>query len=191
MKEIVATEYADDIYNITNVAYQQYPEKYRPTIYEAEFKKSLSDWKNYKVYGAFYRESQVLCGYSWLKEHDSYIDFCVQKVIPRYEKFGINAAIVEKIIEDFNPRLGNGFYICDGARATLHETSFQDYLEKYFGFRKAYCNLHIKYRFPVNMIVGIIYPFRNLISKEGKISSKIKTVLFYEQVVRNCKHRQN
>ncbi len=29
--------------------------------------------------------------------------------------------------------------ICDGARIVQHETSFLDYLGKYFGFIKAYC----------------------------------------------------
>ncbi len=90
---------------------------------------------------------------------------------------------------DFNFKLGKDFYICDGARSTLHETAFQNYLEKYFGFRKAYCNLHMKYRLPIAIIVQLIYPFRNQIKKEGKLFSKIKTVLFFEKVARNCKNK--
>lgn len=46
--------------------------------------------------------------------------------------------MVARILEDNNDRLNKGFYINDGARSIRHETAFQDYLEKYFGFRKAY-----------------------------------------------------
>lgn len=79
------------------------------------------------------------------------------------------------------------FYICDGSRNSVHETNFQDYLEKYFGFRKAFCRLRMKYRFPIGLIVKGLYPFRSKIKKEGRISSKIANVLFYEEIVRKCK----
>ena len=189
VREIKAEEYADEIYEITSIVYQQYPDSYRPVIHEAEFKKSLCGWNSFRVYGAFHKESGKLCGYSWLKVYDSYVDFCVLKALPNYERLGINAAIVEKIVMDFNFKLGKDFYICDGARSTLHETAFQNYLEKYFGFRKAYCNLHMKYRLSIAIIVQLIYPFRNQIKKEGKLFSKIKTVLFFEKVARNCKNK--
>ena len=51
-----------------------------------------------------------------------------------------------EIKEEFSQKIGKNFYICDGERNILHETSFQNYLEKYFGFRKAYCKLNLKYR---------------------------------------------
>ncbi len=104
---------------------------------------------------------------------------------------GINASIVEKIVADFNDKLCKDFYICDGARSTLHETAFQNYLEKYFGFRKAYCRLHMKYRLPIAIIVQIIYPFRNKITNAGKIFSKIKTVLFFEEIAKQNKEGKN
>ena len=156
VKEIRADEYTDEIYEITATVYQQYPASYRPVIHEEKFKESLTGWEKFKVYGAFHKETGKLCGYAWLKVYDSYADFCVLKVLPAYERLGINAAIVEKIVVDFNSKLGNNFYICDGARALLHETAFQNYLEKYFGFRKAYCNLQMKYRFPIAIIVRVI-----------------------------------
>ncbi len=73
--------------------------------------------------------------------------------------------MVARILEDNNDSLNKGFYINDGARSIRHETAFQDYLEKYFGFRKAYCKLHIAYRFPVNIAVKLLYPFRKKIKK--------------------------
>ena len=54
---------------------------------------------------------------------------------------------------------------CDGARSFRHQTIFQDYLEKYFGFRKAYCRLHIKYKWYINIAVKLLYPLHGLLTK--------------------------
>lgn len=93
--------------------------------------------------------------------------------------------MVVAIVEDYNDRLGKHFYINDGARSIRHETAFQDYLEKYFGFRKAYCKLNIMYRFPLGIMVSVLYPFRNRISADGKLGSLISGVLKMEELSRN------
>ena len=184
---ISAEDYSEELYKITADAYTQYPEKYRPVVEHNSFIRGLKAWKKYRVYGAFNRENDKLCGYAWVNIHSSYIDFTCMKVSPEYERYGINAAIVCEILNSFEKQLENGIYICDGARASIHETNFQDYLEKYFGFRKAYCRLKMKYRFPIGLIVSILYPLRNQLENDGKISSKISNVLFYEKIARECK----
>ncbi len=50
----------------------------------------------------------------------------------------------------------------DGERSIYHQTNFQSYLEKYFGFRKAYCRLHLKFNPRINLFIQIIYPFRSV-----------------------------
>lgn len=82
------------------------------------------------VYGAFHKETKLLCSYAWLKDCDTYMDFCVLKSIPEYERLGVNAAVVSKVLEDINHCVGENYFICDGARNILHETAFQEYLEK-------------------------------------------------------------
>lgn len=95
--------------------------------------------------------------------------------------------MIVAIVEDYNEKLSRNFYINDGERAIRHETAFQDYLEKYFGFRKAYCRLNIKYRFPVNIVVRLLFPFRKNISKDSGIGSMISSVLHMEEIVREEK----
>ena len=119
-----------------------------------------------------------------LKEYEGHLSFNVLRASPCYEKFGVNAAIVAGILENYNEKLSTGFYINDGERSIRHETAFQDYLEKYFGFRKAYCQLHIKYRFPVGILVGLLYPFRMRIPKESKWGSLICALLEQEKIRR-------
>ena len=60
----------------------------------------------------------------------------VQRVKPKYEKYQINAALVEHLLTEYEIKLKkSNFYVLDGERSIRHETAFQDYLEKYFGFR--------------------------------------------------------
>lgn len=109
-----------------------------------------------------------------------------KKTIPRFEKFAINAALVEGILNYYTDFLSSGGIICDGARSVNHETAFQDYLEKYFEFRKAYCRLHIEYRPKIRWIVKCLFPFRNLLKKYDGIGAvhKINGILKMEEILR-------
>ncbi len=185
-------KYKEDIYKILVKAYSAYPEKYRPVTDIKEVYSSVAGWNKgkVKVYGAFYKETGEMCGYAYLEKHSSYLNFNVLKTIPEYEKFGINAAIVYKIVSDEEERLKNGnFYICDGERSIFHETAFQDYLEKYFGFRKAYCKLNIIYKPKIRVLIKILYPFRKVIYKLNKSGfiCKVISILKMEEIVRRQK----
>ncbi len=100
------------------------------------------------------------------------------------EKNAINAAMVAGILEYYKDRFNGQFYINDGSRSIRHETAFQDYLEKYFEFRKAYCYLNVKYRKGFGVIVKILYPFRKHISPDTKIGSKLSAILKMEEICR-------
>ena len=147
------------------------------------------NWNFYKVYGAYSVEDNSLCGYACLNRRNlegNHINFTLMKAIPDKEKFGLNAAMVNKILVDHEEFLNSGGYICDGARSINHETAFQDYLEKYFGFRKAYCNLHVVYRPPVRVLINMMYPFRKLLKKfsSARIVGKLNALLKMEEIKR-------
>ena len=113
--------------------------------------------------------------------------FQSQKVKPSLEKYQVNAALVHAILSHYADRLGSGFYVCDGARSINHITHFQDYLEKYFGFRKAYCRLHMYYRLPVRLGVRLLYPFRRQINKRenNRLLHQLSAVLRMEEIRRS------
>lgn len=182
--QIVAKDYALQLFEITLAAYKEYPRKYRPQIEKKAFIEEIDNWNKYRTYGAFSRDTKELCGYALLSIYENYVDFNVLKTRPDCEKRGVNAAIIGRIVTDFNKYLSKSFYICDGSRAVLHETNFQDYLEKYFGFRKAYCKLHMKYRGLIKGLVKILYPLRNYIKGNGKLTTRIKTVLLFEEIAK-------
>lgn len=188
VKKIEPDNYADELCNVQIAAYSAYPKKYRPSVNREEFISSVQHWNSFVCIAAFDRESGTLCGYSLLSEENStYVDFKVMRTNPECEKNGINAALVEGVLRYFNEFLTQGGYICDGARSINHETAFQDYLEKYFGFRKAYCKLHITYNPKLKWVIRLMYPIRRLLMKMDGIGvlHSINAVLRMEEICRN------
>lgn len=188
VKVIDPARYEEELYSIQVAAYSAYPKKYRPKVDKNSFIASLANWDKYVVFGAFYRETNEMVGYAYFEQISSnYIDLKVLKTNPAYEKYSINAALVERIISYLSSFLENGGIICDGARSINHETKFQDYLEKYFGFRKAYCKLHIAYNTKIKWLITLIYPFRSVLLKfdEVGIIHQVNSILKMEEFVRS------
>ena len=181
-------DFKEELYNVTVAAFSAYPKKRRPTVNKESFISGLETWENYILFGAFYRETNELCGYVWITNPtNGCINFTTLKTKPQHEKNAVNAALVEGILRYFNNSLANGCYICDGERTINHETAFQDYLEKYFAFRKAYCKLHVVYNPKFKFIIKFLYRFRKLLLKfDGiKIIHNLNSVLRMEEIVKN------
>ncbi len=158
-------EYRDDLYRVQTAAYADYPSAFRPQIDEEAFRRSIDQWSIYTTFGAFFRESDRLVGYALLQRTDeNWVQMVVQKADPAYEKYQINAALVEKTLSHYADLLANGGIICDGERNVVHKTNFQDYLQRNFGFRRAYCDLHIAYNPKVAWLVRLLRPFRGLLA---------------------------
>lgn len=190
IRQINPIEYQNELFQITVAAYSSWNDKYRPSVEEDSFKQSLKNWGgNIVVLGAFSKTEKVLCGYAYITKNRNSADFNMLRVKPECESQAINAALVAGLCEYFADRLqeGTGFYICDGARNIYHETAFQDYLEKYFGFRKAYCHLNLLYRRPFGALVNILMPFRSILYKIDNfaIISKINAILRMEEIGRS------
>ena len=183
VKLVDINTYADKIANVVIEVCSTYPEAYRPILNEERIIRGLKN-SNWVIFAAFERSSDTLCGFVAIEEHDGYYNLIQQKAIQKYEKYQINASMVYYVLQFYSEQLKMGSYIIDGERNLLHKTSFQDYLEDYFGFRKAYCSLNIKYRGLVKMVVKVLFPFRRLFAKEGRLSGKIFSVLSMEEICR-------
>ncbi len=188
VKIINPINYKKQLYEIQVASFSVYPPKYRPNVDEEAFKQSIDNWRNSVVFGAFFRETGELCGYSLINEYTDWAGFSVQKTNPAFEKYQINAVLVYGILEKYNSKLGNNFYICDGEKNVLHETAFQEYLEKYFAFRKAFCKLNLVYRKPIGVAVAVLMPFRRVLNRFDGIPPihKINGVLQMESI---CKQQ--
>jgi len=181
-----ASALKDDFYRVTIEAYSGWPEKYRPNVSKESIQELIVSWSKSIIFGGFDRESGELMAYAVLTDFGTYIEFSILRAVPNAEKLGINAAMVAGILEHFKEKLEHGIYINDGSRSIRHETAFQDYLEKYFEFRKAYCKLEIAYKGIVGMAVKCLYPFKDRITGDSSIGSKVLAILKMEEIRRSC-----
>ncbi len=186
-------DYKEQLYEVLIAAYSEYPAKYRPSVNKKTFMDDVNSWIRYETFGAFYRESGELAGYVMMKmEAPNFYELLVQKAKPQFEKFQLNAALVCGVVKYYEEFLKTGGIICDGARSINHETHFQDYLEKYFGFRKAYCHLRIKYNPKIKWLISILFPLRKilLIFDKNKLIHAVNSVLKMEEISRSeCLHK--
>lgn len=181
----------DELFKVQVAAFSAYPAKYRPTIIEEKFKNEIDEWGQYDAFGAFHRETNKIVGYALVSRSGRVANFNVQKTNPQYEKEAINAALVYGLMDYYKDFLSNDGIICDGTRSINHETHFQDYLEKYFGFRKAYCHLEIVYNPKVKWLVKLLYRFRGILLKLDGIGivHSINAVLKMEEICREDKKK--
>ena len=92
----------------------------------------------------------------------------------------LNYTVLNYYLNDCGKR-----YVSNGTRSVIHETNVQDYYQEHFNFRKAYCKLQIKYRFPVNLLICILYPLRKILKNHdtGNLHS-VMALLYMEQIAR-------
>ncbi len=188
VKIINPVEYGAELYRVQTAAFSAYPKKYRPSVDKERFINEIETWKEYDVFGAFFKETNELAGYALLKARNAnFLELTVLKTTSALEKYAINAALVHGIVNCYEEFLRDGGIICDGARSVNHETHFQDYLEKYFGFRKAYCHLHVQYNPKIKWLIKLLFPLRKTLASFdgiGRIHS-INSVLKMEEICRS------
>lgn len=175
-----------DVYVESLEGYKNHSSLISLEIFKRNWEKVLTDYGSVLL-GVFERNDGLMCGFAHCIKHERYIPISTLKTRVSKEKNGVNFALVDGICEYYSEDLKNGCYLCDGYRNLVHETHFQDWLEKYFQFHKAYCVLHIKYRKPVGIGVKILYPFRGVLKKKNSgFVKKVNTILLMEEWKRQC-----
>ncbi|NDV82032.1 hypothetical protein [Bacteroides sp. 51] len=189
VKIIDPINFKEQLYFVLNESLSVYPEKYRKHYSKKQFDDIVDEWdkNNYDCFGAFDKETGELGGYALTCKDSKFAELLVVKTIPSLQRKQINAAIVCEIC---NVYMGDGGVkmINAGERNIRHETNYQDYLLKYFGFRYAYCKLNVVYAPQVKFIVNCLYPFRSIIQKISKINGfvyNVSCVLKQEEIRRS------
>ncbi|MBR4761175.1 MAG: hypothetical protein IK086_00880 [Clostridia bacterium] len=175
--------YKDDIYNVYIESLKGYPEYTVPLPKNDVIFTIENGWsqKECRFFAAFERETGMLCGYSDVYIRDEFIPISSLHTRVDKEKDGVNLALVFGIVKWFNQLNIENAYLCDGARSSFHATNFQNFLIKYFEFRKAYCKLNIVYKWPFGIIISAIFPLRKQLYKlKNKKFRQISAVLKME-----------
>ncbi|HPJ01296.1 MAG TPA: hypothetical protein PKU80_00450 [Candidatus Limiplasma sp.] len=186
VRVIDPTEYAEALYQVEVEAASDYPANCRQKVDHDQFIKSLYERRNGITFAAFSLEDHSLAGYLYDIVHESYIEGLLLKAKPSQKKKEVSSALIYGELEYFAKALTEDMYIMAGERTVYHPPQHQEYLEKTFGFRKAYCRLHIQYRQGVKQMIDCLYPLRGLIRclSRIKLFYQISAVLKMEEIAR-------
>ncbi len=168
VKVIIPADYAEQMSNILVKEWKYYDDSYeegndRQKLTDDFKKLTMKNLGNAEYLGAFLKDTDTMIGYAIYNLFDDWIEYSVVKTDPEYLNTQVNAALAYFGVERYmRPGIK---YIHGGWRTMIHESNYQEYLMKNFGFRKAYCKLHIEYRPLMQIAVNVLYPLRGMIKK--------------------------
>ena len=166
VKVIIPADYAEQMSNILVKEWKYYDDSYeegndRQKLTDDFKKLTMKNLGNAEYLGAFLKDTNTMIGYAIYNLFDDWIEYSVVKTDPEYLNTQVNAALAYFGVERYmRPGIK---YIHGGWRTMIHESNYQEYLMKNFGFRKAYCKLHIEYRPLMQIAVNVLYPLRGMI----------------------------
>ena len=171
-------------YAITKETFDDYPVSDRPMDEKifAEFIEERSE-EGFEHWGIFEKGTENLVGYGIVHCWENCCELGATGILTEYKRnasypyYGLYHFWNQHYLQErqFN-------YISDGARSISEHSNIQDFLEQHFGFRKAYCQLEIHYRWWVRCAVKLLYPFRKCIT-----SPRVKAILNMESMQRGEK----
>lgn len=179
VKIINPEEYAEELCEVYNKACASYKGYSGTCLTKKDFTKNITD----DYFASFNKENGKLIGYMKCRRFGDYVETVVSKYDPEYLNRRASDAIHYAVL-DYYLNQNNYKFVSSGSRSIEHITNVQDYKISTFGFKKAYCKLHIKYNPKIKWLIKILYPFRNIIGKFKNISvlSKVYSLLKMEEL---------
>lgn len=168
-------------YPIIEETYADYRVEDRP-MSEAVFNAYLDECaqNQFDYWGIFDKQSAEFVGFCTVHIWDNCCEYGVSGIRTLYKRnasypfYGLYYEMNRYYLEEL------GFkYVTDSARTITNHSEIQDFLIHYFGFRKAYCNLKVYYKWWVGLAVRILFPFRKVITLP-----RVKAILNMEAMQR-------
>jgi len=108
-----------------------------------------------------------MCEYETVKIDSQFLD-------STYPSYGLFFTMNQHYLAERNLS-----YVNAGWRSVTQHSNIQSFLIEQFNFRKAYCKMNMRYKFPLNVAVSLLFPLRKILP-----NSKIKTMLLQEAFAR-------
>ncbi|MBR4251680.1 MAG: hypothetical protein IKQ15_05230 [Kiritimatiellae bacterium] len=128
-----------------------------------------------EYWGGRERASGKLIGFMSVSPRTGWAKICTAKFDPRYLRLRVSDALYATVLGHYLNERGCSF-ISSGSRSINHVTNTQSYKEEHFGYRKAFCRLHIVYAPRIRWLMRLIYPFRRLVWCVGEHNKKIHLI---------------
>ena len=177
-QEIIVNAY--EVYKKAFLKYTTHFTYQSKALFLQEIESLGSDWE---FFGVYYKEKLV--AYCMCNIKDDTCNYSTIKFHPQYLKYYSSYALFYTM-NQYYLGVRKLKYVNDGSRNLLHKTNIQGFLITKFGFRKAYCRLHVKYSPILKFIVMLIYPFRFVFYRfNNKFAVKITALLCQEKIIRS------
>ena len=148
------------------------------TVTEAEYivaKSCLATSRREDAFAMLERLSQDVssnygaeAAYMIIQDCGDFIKTLIAKFDPDYSRCCVSDILYFTIVTHYINEQKKR-YISSGERTINHVTGTQEYKIRRFGYRKAYCNLHIEYNPKIKWLMRILFVFRKLLAKLDKI----------------------
>lgn len=185
VRRIDAVAEFEDIYEVYEAAVNNY-QNIDNRVSKEDFREGVKhDGLDY--WGAYDIATGKMAGWMSCQNNGDWTETISAKYHPELQSYvRPSDAIHYTILTHYLNELGQKF-ICSGSRSLNHKTNVQDYKIKNWRFRKAFCKLHLVYRKDINIIIKLVYPFRNLLMKFDNITAihQLNSVLKMEEIARN------
>lgn len=174
----------EDLFRVYEEAYARYQNADNRVSYE-QFRTGCLEEEGNVHYWAGYDLSGRMIGYVTVITGDTYAEISSAKFSPEYMHLRVSDALYYTILDYYLNKDGKD-YISSGERSINHVTNTQEYKIRTFGFRKAYCRLHIKYNPMAGWIVRMLYPTRRLLRKfdKNRLMHQVISILNMEEIRR-------
>lgn len=163
--------------------WQRFPEGNRPAlISEEEFSSYLEEQiaRGIEFWAGYSRESGEAAMWESVYVTGGMAVEEVEKLSCRYKQhyptYGLNHVVANYYLQERGLR-----YVVAGARTATERSNVQHFLLSKMGFRKAYCRLRVRFRFPFNVAMCCLYPFRGLLPRRCGLGSLLKLMEYAKE----------
>ncbi len=190
VKRISIRENLSSLYNCYNEAQQKY-KNFKQRDFESfkkEYTKYFDDgtdcWACYPI------GSDRLVGYMTARLYKNHTELMTAKFSPSFLSIGVSYVLYYSVYSYYLNETESK-YVSSGTRSVNHTTNTQEYKEKTFGCRKAYCKLNIEYNPKIKPIISVLYLFRRILKCLDCIGfiHQINAVLKMEELFREQKRK--
>ena len=159
VEKIQAAAHKAELWDVYRAAYGRYRNADN-FLQEDDFYASLTE--NVDYWAAFDAEDGRMIGWMTCKPFADSVTIQTAKYVPEAMTRRPSDAIHHAVCTYYLNERGMRF-LSAGERTVNHATNSQQYKIDNFGFRKAYCRLHIVYRGWMGTAVKVLYPLRGLV----------------------------
>jgi len=184
VKKVSPEVIANEGYMVYRKAFENYNTYLKPMNKEV-FTRDILTTHKCDFWAVYKKDENKLIAYSQNFIEENSVNYATIKFNPEYLKLYPSYALFFEM-NSYYLNEKNLLYVNDGARSIAHDTNIQTFLIDKFKFRKAYCKLHIIYRWDVRLAVKVLYLFKPFLHKiNSKFFNKIVILLNHEEIRRS------